>query len=113
MTSRNTLPQARFRPSLEVLEDRLAPDNLLSSLSVILPLDSLEGFEAGDATPHQIASSFEQDDVALAMEDTPAPADPASPPPDQVFAQLASQPDALSESSRVVAYVQESEPVAQ
>jgi hypothetical protein len=113
MASRKTLPQARFRPSLEILEDRLAPGNLLSSLSVTLPLHSLEGFEAWDAAPYQLASSFEQDDVALAMEGTPAPADPASPPPDQVFAQMASQPDALSESSRVAANVQESEPIVQ
>ncbi|HZV07529.1 MAG TPA: putative Ig domain-containing protein [Gemmataceae bacterium] len=113
MASRKALPQARFRPSLEILEDRLAPGNLLSSLSVILPLDSLESFETWDAAPYQLASSFEQDDVALTMEDTPAPADPASPPPDQVFAQLASRPDALSESSRVVANVQASEPIAQ
>jgi hypothetical protein len=41
MTGRKNFPQARIRPSLEILEDRLAAGNLLPFLSFMLPLPNI------------------------------------------------------------------------
>jgi hypothetical protein len=99
MAGRKNLSLHRVRPHVEALEERLAPDNLLSAVSLILPFDDWTCWDSGDAASYQLVSSAAQPDVALATADEPLENVAFLEGVDQVFSSVDSQSEGLTECS--------------